>query len=54
MTLRNEVEQNHIFEGKIQVYEEELIKFSLEIGKQRGQNPIITKILTYILIYVNV
>lgn len=51
MALKNEIKKNHIFEGRIRKFEEELIKFSLEIGKQRGQNPIITRILTYLLIH---
>jgi len=51
MTLRNKAIQPYIFEGRIREFEEELIKFSLEIGKQRGQNPTITKILTYLLIH---
>ena len=51
MTLRNEVDQYYIFDEKIRLYEEKLVKFSLEIGKQRGQNPNITRILTYLLIH---
>lgn len=51
MILRNDVEQNHIYDGKIQEFEKDIVQISLEIGKQRGQNPFITKILTYLLIH---
>jgi DNA-binding transcriptional regulator GbsR (MarR family) len=51
MTSFNNFPENHIFEDKIRDYEKELVKFSLEIGKRRGQNPIITKIFAYLLIH---
>lgn len=51
MALNIKLQHNHIFEGKIRKFEEQLINISLEIGKRRGQNPIITRILTYLLIH---
>ncbi|TFG03528.1 MAG: MarR family transcriptional regulator [Promethearchaeota archaeon] len=47
MTFNN----NHIFKGRIREFENELVSISLEIGKRRGQTPIITKILLYLYIH---
>jgi DNA-binding transcriptional regulator GbsR (MarR family) len=43
--------QNHIFDKKIREFEEEIVNISLKIGLQRGQNPIITQIMMYLLIH---
>ncbi|MFX1337874.1 MAG: hypothetical protein ACFFDK_04640 [Promethearchaeota archaeon] len=51
MPLNSKFKRNYIFEGKIREFEKELVKISLEIEKRRGQNPVISKILIYLLMY---
>ena len=51
MSLNENLQNNHIFEGKIRKFEEELIVISIEMGKSRGRSPITTRILTYLLIH---
>lgn len=51
MLNKRPLRSNHIFEDKIREYELQLINFALAIGKRRGQSPIITKLLTYLLIH---
>ena len=41
----------HIFDSKIREFEKELVEISIEMGKSRGRNPIITCILTYLWIH---
>ena len=49
MSKNENRQKNHIFEGKIREFEEEIVNISIEIGKRRGLNPITTRILTYLL-----
>ncbi len=51
MLLRNKGERNYIFNQKIQEFEKQIVQISLDIGRQRGQNPILTQILTYLLMH---
>ena len=51
MPLNSKFKRNYIFEGKIREFEKELVNISLEIEKRRGQNPVISKILIYLLMY---
>jgi DNA-binding transcriptional regulator GbsR (MarR family) len=51
MTLKNRYRQNQTFQGRIREIEKELVEISLEIGKRRGQNPVITKIYAYLMIH---
>ncbi|TFG21817.1 MAG: MarR family transcriptional regulator [Promethearchaeota archaeon] len=51
MSNRRTFRNTHIFEGKIREYELQLINFALAIGERRGQSPIITNLLTYLLIH---
>ena len=51
MSTEEESKQNHVFEGKIREYEKQIIELFLEVGKSKGQTPIMSTILGYLLLH---